>query len=117
MYNVIFAMDKAGGIGVNGRLPWNIPKELELFKSITGDNPLVASRVTYEGLPKSVQTRVKAVQSSKYSYQKPSFGNLNSATIHIWIGRKMYVTAAMGDTVKIPAQAHGLRSRGPDPAV
>lgn len=83
MYNVIFAMDKAGGIGVNGRLPWNIPKELELFKSITGDNPLVASRVTYEGLPKSVQNRVKAVQSSKHSYQKASFGNLNSATIHI----------------------------------
>ena len=33
--HLIWAEDKNGGIGCNGKLPWHIPEDLKNFKSIT----------------------------------------------------------------------------------
>jgi thymidylate synthase len=35
MFNIIFASDTKNGIGKNNTIPWNIPKDVELFKSLT----------------------------------------------------------------------------------
>lgn len=49
MYNVtaIVAADMHGGIGINNKLPWNIPEDLEWFKANTLDNICVASKSLY----------------------------------------------------------------------
>lgn len=50
--NVILATTKTGGIGVNGRMAWKCPEELQLFASITDGQVLVMGRKTVQSLPK-----------------------------------------------------------------
>jgi dihydrofolate reductase/thymidylate synthase len=52
MFNIILAVDKNGGIGCNGILPWNIPEELKIFKEKTQNNIIIVGRKTLEKLPK-----------------------------------------------------------------
>ena len=52
MFNIILAVDKNGGIGCNGILPWNITEELKIFKEKTLNNILIVGRKTLEKLPK-----------------------------------------------------------------
>jgi dihydrofolate reductase/thymidylate synthase len=35
MFNIILASDENNGIGKNNSIPWNIPQDIELFKSLT----------------------------------------------------------------------------------
>jgi len=51
MFDVILAMTKSGGIGIENRLPWKIPEELALFKSITKNSILICGKKTVEYLP------------------------------------------------------------------
>lgn len=49
--NVIIAMTKDGGIGLEGKLPWKCKQELSLFKRKTLNSILVMGRKTVETLP------------------------------------------------------------------
>jgi len=51
--NIIAAMAKNRVIGFEGKLPWNIPKDLKFFKKMTsGDNSaIVMGRKTWDSLP------------------------------------------------------------------
>ena len=55
---LIVAMTKDRVIGKNGMLPWNIPSDLQHFKSLTLDTPVIMGRNTFlslnrvNGLPK-----------------------------------------------------------------
>ena len=35
MFNIILASDSMSGIGKDNMIPWNVPKDMELFKSLT----------------------------------------------------------------------------------
>jgi thymidylate synthase len=35
MFNIIFASDESDGIGHSNTIPWNVPKDMEIFKSLT----------------------------------------------------------------------------------
>lgn len=48
---LIVAMSQDGVIGVCNELPWTVPSELKLFKSVTKDSPVIMGRKTYESLP------------------------------------------------------------------
>ena len=50
--NVILAVDKLFGIGLEGKLSWNIKDELNIFKEKTFDSVLIMGRKTIECLPK-----------------------------------------------------------------
>ena len=51
--NIIAAMAKNRVIGIEGRLPWNIPRDLKYFKRLTSGNnsAIVMGRKTWESLP------------------------------------------------------------------
>jgi len=51
--NIIAAMAKNRVIGLNGQIPWHIPKELKYFKRMTSGNnsAIVMGRKTWESLP------------------------------------------------------------------
>lgn len=51
MVNVVLACCKDGGIGINTKLPWNIPEELKLFKMITNNGTVIMGYNTWESLP------------------------------------------------------------------
>jgi len=48
--HLIWAQDKNGGIGKNGKLPWHIPEDLKNFKKLTLDYPVIMGRKTWESL-------------------------------------------------------------------
>jgi dihydrofolate reductase len=49
--DMIWAQDKNGGIGKNGKLPWNISEDLQNFKKVTLGHPIIMGRKTWESLP------------------------------------------------------------------
>lgn len=51
MFEIIVAMTKDGGIGLNGELPWKCKEELNLFKEKTMGHIVVMGRKTVEKLP------------------------------------------------------------------
>ena len=55
MLKLIVAATFTGVIGVDNKLPWNIPKEIQIFKEKTLGHTVVMGRKTYESLPKSVR--------------------------------------------------------------
>ena len=49
--HIIWAQEKNGGIGKNGKLPWNIPEDLQNFKKITLGSTILMGRKTWDSLP------------------------------------------------------------------
>ena len=63
---LIWAQDKNGGIGKNGKLPWHISEDLKNFKKITKNHPIIMGRVTWESLPfKPLPRRRNIILSSQ----------------------------------------------------
>lgn len=48
---IIVAMDKNGGIGYQGKIPWKCREELKLFSEKTKNATLIVGRKTFETLP------------------------------------------------------------------
>ena len=51
-FNLIGAIDFNGNIGYQGKIPWYIKEELQYFKQVTGNNPIIMGRKTWDSLPK-----------------------------------------------------------------
>jgi len=49
---LIVAVDEKGGIGKGGKLPWNLPEDMEFFKEITQGGIVIMGRGCYESIPK-----------------------------------------------------------------
>ena len=47
-----FAVSKNFGIGVNNKIPWHIPEDLEFFKRLTLNNVIIMGKNTWRSLPK-----------------------------------------------------------------
>ena len=47
---LIAAIDKDGGIGKDGYMPWHYPADLKLFMNLTMGNPIVMGRNTFDGM-------------------------------------------------------------------
>lgn len=57
-FNLIVAMCKNNGIGLNGKLPWNIKEDLSFFSKTTigqKNNAVIMGRKTWESLPSKFQ--------------------------------------------------------------
>lgn len=62
--NLIVACSNNGVIGVDGKIPWHIPRDFEWFKNHTKGKPIVMGRKTFESLPGRLPGRVHIVVSS-----------------------------------------------------
>ena len=49
--HLIWAQDKNGGIGENGKLPWHVSEDLKNFKKLTMNSTVIMGRKTWESLP------------------------------------------------------------------
>lgn len=52
MISIVVACDPNNVIGKDGKLPWHIPEDLKVFKSLTMGHVIVMGRKTWESLPK-----------------------------------------------------------------
>lgn len=50
-------------IGVDGEMPWHLPADLEHFKAVTGDKPLIMGRRTWESIGRPLRGRTSIVLS------------------------------------------------------
>ena len=57
--NIIVAVDREGGFGKKGKIPWNFPKDLKHFKKITDGSACIMGRRTYEDMSRMVKNRKK----------------------------------------------------------
>lgn len=60
---LIWAMDRNGLIGREGRLPWRLPAELAYFRRTTMGHPVIMGRKTFESLGKPLPGRRNVVLS------------------------------------------------------
>lgn len=68
MINALFAVDKYGGMGFNGTMPWpHNPADLKNFKHLTDDHVVVMGRRTWDdkNMPKPLKGRITYVATSK----------------------------------------------------
>lgn len=75
MITMIAATDKNGLIGNNGKLPWNIPEDMNFFKKITTNNIVVMGRKTYISIGQPLKNRVNVIISTSvaenFNREKP----------------------------------------------
>lgn len=68
MINAIFAVDRTGGIGFRGTLPWpHLSKDIEHFKKTTMNSIVIMGRRTWDDpkMPKPLPNRVNYVVTNK----------------------------------------------------
>jgi dihydrofolate reductase len=84
MISLIAAMDQNRLIGANGELPWHLPSELQYFKSVTLNKPIIMGRNTWDSLPrKPLPKRRNIVVSSTLKEIEGAevFDNLDDALL------------------------------------
>jgi dihydrofolate reductase len=64
MLGVIACISQDGIIGVNGFLPFNLPEDMKLFKSVTENQMVVMGRNTFESIRRPLPNRHNVVISS-----------------------------------------------------
>jgi len=77
--NIIVAMSENNGIGLNGKMPWNIKEDLLHFSKTTqkdGNNAIVMGRKTWESIGcKPLKNRVNIVLSNTLSKETANSSN------------------------------------------
>jgi len=82
---MIWAQSTAGVIGRDGRLPWRLPEDMAHFREVTGGQPVIMGRRTWESLParfRPLPGRRTIVLSRRGGYDAPGaevVGSLDQA--------------------------------------
>ena len=66
--SLIVAMAKNRVIGANNRIPWHLPNELKLFKSLTMGHHIVMGRKTYESIGRLLPGRTTVIVTRQKDY-------------------------------------------------
>ncbi len=59
--SLIAAMDESRAIGVENRLPWNVPADMRRFRALTMGHPVIMGRKTHESIGKPLPGRKNIV--------------------------------------------------------
>ena len=54
---LVVALDAQRGIGIDNKLPWNIPEDLAHFKRLTSGHPIIMGRKTFDSIGRPLPTR------------------------------------------------------------
>ncbi len=69
---IIAAVSENNVIGKNGKIPWSIKEDLQHFKSLTLNYPVIMGRKTYESLPvKPLKGRLNIVLTKQKEFSPP----------------------------------------------
>ena len=67
--SMIAAMANNRVIGLDNKMPWHLPAELQLFKRATLGKPIVMGRNTFESIGRPLPGRLNIVLSRQAEYQ------------------------------------------------
>lgn len=107
---IVVAADPDGVIGVDNRLPWNLPEDLRHFRRLTMGHTLIMGRLTFESIGKALPGRRNIVLSSQSDWRRDqveTFPTLKDAlaatsgeTVFVIGGARAFAQALpMADTV------------------
>lgn len=66
--SLIVAMAKNRIIGANGKIPWHLPNELQLFKQVTMGHHIIMGRKTYESIGRLLPGRSTVIVTRQKDY-------------------------------------------------
>jgi dihydrofolate reductase len=69
--SLIVAMSENNAIGLNGTMPWHLPRDLKHFKATTMGKPIIMGRTTFESLPNVLPGRTNIILTHNTAYQAP----------------------------------------------
>lgn len=69
--SIVVAMAKNRVIGANGAIPWHLPGELKLFKSVTMGHHIIMGRKTYESIGRLLPGRTTVIVTRQPAYRVP----------------------------------------------
>lgn len=69
--SLIVAVSRNGVIGVDNKLPWHLPDDLQYFKSVTMGKPLIMGRKTYDSIGRPLPGRTNIVLTRDASWSAP----------------------------------------------
>jgi dihydrofolate reductase len=69
--SIIAAMARNRVIGIENRLPWRLPEDLQHFKALTLGHHILMGRKTYESLPGLLPGRTSVVITRSADFQAP----------------------------------------------
>ncbi len=64
-YTIIAAIDEEGGIGKDGRIPWDCPADRKFFKDTTMGHAIVVGTKTYRTLPALYGRKIYRISRSR----------------------------------------------------
>ena len=72
---IIVAVDKYGGFGKNGKIPWNFPADMKHFREVTTGGICIMGRVTHQDMvemahARRIETTKKKVTKKKTAKKK-----------------------------------------------
>jgi dihydrofolate reductase len=67
----IAAVGQNGALGLNGKLPWDLPEDLRFFRDSTRGQIVLMGRKTFDSLGKPLPKRENAVVTRDRSFQAP----------------------------------------------
>jgi dihydrofolate reductase len=68
---LVAAIGENGVIGRDGTLPWRLKSDLQHFRKLTLNHPVIMGRKTYESIGKSLKDRTTIVLTSDLSLRAP----------------------------------------------
>lgn len=68
-FSIIAAIAQNGVIGLNGSMPWRLKSDLQRFKRITINSPIIMGRKTWESLPAPLKNRSHIILTRDISYE------------------------------------------------
>ena len=69
--SLIVAMGKNRVIGANGKIPWRLPNELQLFKRVTMGHHIIMGRKTWESIARLLTGRTTVIVTRQKDYKVP----------------------------------------------
>jgi len=93
--SLIVAVDEAGGIGKDGRLPWRLSSDLKRFKEVTIGHHIIAGRKTYESIGKPLPGRETIVVTRNPGYAEEGISVAHSLAEAIELARSRGETEAI----------------------
>jgi dihydrofolate reductase len=108
---LVAAVAANGVIGVNGRLPWHLPGDLQHFKALTLGHPVIMGRKTWESLGKPLPGRENIVVTRTPGYEAPGASvasSLEGALALCADEPRVFVIGGGALYAEALPQAHGL---------
>jgi dihydrofolate reductase len=69
--SLIVAMAKNNVIGADNRIPWHLPAELKIFKSVTMGHHIIMGRKTWESINRLLPGRTTIIVTRQADYHVP----------------------------------------------